>query len=832
MLEIRRFAPGAITIMGFSPMQGGVGRLVTVTGAGFNPDPSQNTVQLNGTAAPALSATSAQLTFAVPSGATTGRITVTNGGNTATSADDFTVATDATVTIVDFTPKLGRAGTPVTISGTGFDPDPINDRVLIGALGVPIGTASATSLSVTARNSSGKVRVYSLLGNATSSDDFFILPGSYSASDVDFTARLLPDGPSQNARVNASGHIALLLFDGTAGQGVTLRATTAASFPSGVQVNAYAPDGRLVGGGTLYSNNDVKWALGTGYLQLLPVTGPYMVVVTPGASDTGTVSLALIREQTGTLGFTDPAQQVTLSSAQNGRYTFRGNQGDLLSLAVPSFQNNPPGGNMAVLVLRANGDWFWLDYVGGPWSFQLPQLPASENYTMRFMPSGTRASTFTVLMSSPLTGALTVDGAATQYQTTRPGQTGRYTFAGTVGQGLTLRVTVGATFPSGVQVYAYKPDGTQVGGATLYNNSDVKLSLGTGAGLLPASGTYAVVVTPGATDTGTVSLTLLSEATGTLVVGATPQQIQLSTAQNGRFAFSGNQGDLLSIGVPSFQNSPPGGDMAVQVLRANGDWFWLDYLGGPWSFQLPQLPASENYTMRFMPSGTHGSTFTVLLSSPLTGTLTVDGAPTQYQTARPGQSGRYSFAGTAGQGLTLRATAGATFPIGVQVYAYAPDGTQVGGGSLLSNSDLKWGLGSGSLQLLPATGTYTVVVTPGATDTGTVSLTLLSEATGTLVVGAAPQQIQLSTGQNGRYTFSGNQGDLLSIGVPSFQNNPPGGDMWMQVLRPTGDGVWWDRVAGPWSFQLPPLPASETYTLRLVPGGTRGSTLTLQLSRP
>src|SRR5207245_1365405 len=54
----------------------------------------------------------------VPTGATTGPVTVTTPGGTATSAASFTVI--PAPTIASFTPTNGPVGTGVTISGTNF----------------------------------------------------------------------------------------------------------------------------------------------------------------------------------------------------------------------------------------------------------------------------------------------------------------------------------------------------------------------------------------------------------------------------------------------------------------------------------------------------------------------------------------------------------------------------------------------------------------------------------------------------------------------------------------------------------------------------------------
>ncbi|MDF0714680.1 BspA family leucine-rich repeat surface protein [Muricauda sp. 334s03] len=83
----------APTITSFSPTSGPVGTVVTVNGTNFSTTAASNTVKIGNTAATvASSPTATKLTITVPEGATTGKISVTVDGDTATSSNDFTVA--------------------------------------------------------------------------------------------------------------------------------------------------------------------------------------------------------------------------------------------------------------------------------------------------------------------------------------------------------------------------------------------------------------------------------------------------------------------------------------------------------------------------------------------------------------------------------------------------------------------------------------------------------------------------------------------------------------------------------------------------------------------
>src|SRR5207245_9938203 len=79
----------------------------------------------------------------VPSGATTGLISVTTPGGTATSATAFTVIPAPTLT--SFTPTSGAVGSTVTITGTAFT----------GATAVTFNGTSAVSFSVNSSTSIG-----------------------------------------------------------------------------------------------------------------------------------------------------------------------------------------------------------------------------------------------------------------------------------------------------------------------------------------------------------------------------------------------------------------------------------------------------------------------------------------------------------------------------------------------------------------------------------------------------------------------------------------------------------------------------------------------------
>ncbi len=100
ILQIKRFTTdpsAAVSITLVSPNKGSVGTEVRIFGKGFSPTPGDNQVAFNGTAATVTAATATSLTTSVPSGATTGFITLTTLLGSATSPEPFTVPADLAI---------------------------------------------------------------------------------------------------------------------------------------------------------------------------------------------------------------------------------------------------------------------------------------------------------------------------------------------------------------------------------------------------------------------------------------------------------------------------------------------------------------------------------------------------------------------------------------------------------------------------------------------------------------------------------------------------------------------------------------------------------------
>jgi hypothetical protein len=139
-------------ITSFSPANGVVGSTVTLTGKNFSTVATENTVMMSGLNAVITSSNTTQITFIVPAGATTGKISIqTQVGQllyTALSATDYTVDSSEPV-ITSFSPASGAVGTVVTITGKNFSSVASDNMILMNNLQIVPISSSATQLVFT-----------------------------------------------------------------------------------------------------------------------------------------------------------------------------------------------------------------------------------------------------------------------------------------------------------------------------------------------------------------------------------------------------------------------------------------------------------------------------------------------------------------------------------------------------------------------------------------------------------------------------------------------------------------------------------------------------------
>ncbi|MES2353170.1 MAG: IPT/TIG domain-containing protein [Pseudomonadota bacterium] len=815
---IKQVASATLSIAEFSPNAGAIGATVTIYGTGFNTTAASNTVKFNGTTATVTAATANQLTTTVPTGATTGTISVANGTSTVSSGSTFTVIAATAPSITSFTPTKGAAGTAVSITGKNFDPSAANDKVRFNGVEAVVTSATAIQVSSTVPNatSSGKITVATSYGTATSATDFFVPPSGYTVADIGKTARTTVGNTALTFNTTTAGKIGLLVFDGAIGQNLGIGISAVGPAGASGRIYIKKPNGQDLMGSVLFDSAGISI-----HLPTLPVTGTYtLVVVPPSAAATVNFVFTLSADIASTLPVNGAVTLASTRIGQSGRYTFTGTAGQHLGLGLNGVTFSPTGGNGTLFIKNPNGQ----DLIAPLWFYTndfpptLPALPMDGLYTVLVTPNTASAVNATLSLSQDFSASLTVDGPATPFSSTRAGQNGRYTFSGQAGQGYSLALPNMVTSPAGgsVNITLLKSDGT------VLNNSYYCTAFSATSGTcdispLPANGTYTIVLDPAGIITTTFDIWLTRNVNaGVLPMNGTAVTYNTTKpGQNGYYTFSGTAGQNLSVVFSG--NTIPSGTLYIWKVdgTAVASRFFNGTVSG--SLDIPPLPANDNYMLMIFVDGVSTGSINLTLKTNASGTITVDGPAVPINLAA-GQNGEYYFAATANQKLGIGIGPFVTTPAGgvMNVYVDNPDGSH------FVDCNAYTSAGVCNVPALPASGTYRLWFDNRGAESISFTATLSSEKVGTLTVDAATNISLSRVGQNARYTFNGQVNQGYGVALTNITTTPAGGSIGITLQK--SDGSVLNNVYSCGGFtatsgncDINPLPATDTYTVILRP---------------
>lgn len=716
---IKTVAVGTVSIAGFSPTQGTAATSVTISGTGFDATtPANNTVKFNTAAAVVVSATATQIVATVPSGATTGPVSVTKASVTATSTGNFIVVASNAPHITNFSPTVGAAGTAVTITGTNFQP-PVGDRVQFNQYQAVVSAATATGIStaVPANSSSGKIQVTTQYGTAISAADFIIPPPGFAAASIGTSGRVPPNATATTVTLTTASKIAVELFDGVTGQYFTLGLSN--DTIAGATVTILNPDGSQLLSATVTPSNPAI------QLPRLPDTGTYTIVIDPGAN-TGSVTMTLALPLTGTLSAGGAALPLAISPAgRRALVTFGGSAGQYITLTASAV--TLPAGTLSIL--NPDGTMLISRSITSSGGALLPRLPLAGTYTVLVNPTGAVSGNITLALVTTAASTLHVNPASYDTLTITDSSPHSLSFNASPGQIFTLAVCwcTTQTRPATLQILA--PDGSVLASAVPGTFTSIPL------GSIPMSGTYSVVVQiPGNAASVPFNFSLTTPVTATLPINAPFSVSTTSPAQGIRLSFSGMAGQNFSLGTQencsNFLNpatitlfKPDGSIALAGFFKADSGCTSGD--SGTGLLYLGPLPSSGIYFVEieagaFFDQGT--LTFDLYdwsSSNWATGLLTVNGSPTSDSLTQPQPGAKLTFTGGANQSLKLsiQETANLTNP---NIQIFAPDGTQYQGYFINGSSCTSpcAGLQTVFFDPLSLAGTYTVLVTPAVSTYG------------------------------------------------------------------------------------------------------------------
>ena len=240
-------SPASLAVGSFTPTSGPPGTAVAIQGAGFS---TATAVAFNGTAAAYAIASGSLIQATVPSGATTGPISVTTPAGRAISSSAFTVTVPVTPpppTISAFTPTSGPVGITVAIQGTGFTSATAVAFNGTRATAYTVASDSLMQATVPSGATTGPISVTTPSGTAISSSAFTVIPAPTIPAPTIRSFSPTSGGPGRHVTItgtNFTGAIAVEL------------GTTVVSFTviSSTQITATVP---------AMSNGRYRWSVTT-----------------------------------------------------------------------------------------------------------------------------------------------------------------------------------------------------------------------------------------------------------------------------------------------------------------------------------------------------------------------------------------------------------------------------------------------------------------------------------------------------------------------------------------------------------------------------------------
>jgi Subtilase family/Fervidolysin N-terminal prodomain len=429
--------------------------------------------------------------------------------------------------------------------------------------------------------------------------------------------------------------------------------------------------------------------------------------------------------------------------------------------------------------------------------------------------------------------------------TTAPEENARLAFDGAAAQRISLKltnVTIGTSGYASAKVSILKPDGSSLVAPTYFGTSGGFVDTKT----LPVQGRYTIIIDPQSSATGSVTLTLFDvppDVSASISAGGPNVTVAPEVpGQNARLTFTGAAGQRISLKLTNVTIGTSGFSSAkVSILKPDGSSLVAPtYFGTSGGFvDLKTLPVAGTYVILVDPqSNAVGEATLTLYDVPpdATGSIVPGGSDATVALTVPGQNGRLTFSGTAGQRVSLRLTNVSIGPSGsasAKVSISTPSG-----GTLVAPTYFGTNGGFVDLTALPATGAYTILIDPQSNSTGGATATpydVPPDASASLAVGGSSATLSMGVpGQNGSATFTGAAGQGVTLRLTNVTIGPSGfSSAKVSILKPDGATLLSPTYFGTSGKTLAlQLPANGEYRIVLDPQSFSTGNATLALTSP
>jgi YD repeat-containing protein len=726
------------------------------------------------------------------------------------------------VSISEFTPNAAPVGTTVLIYGTGFSATPSSNTVTFNGSSATVTAATSTQLTVAVPSAAttGPIGVSAPGGSATTSTSFTVTAASAGAPTITTFSPQIWAGTG-SLTITGTNFDTTLANDRVMLNGLNGSVTNATATSLTVQVPQVASSGHvsvatLAGSATssgdffvppvgyLSSNIQAtaRMTVGGNSLPLsFPAGGKFSLLVfdgTPGHRVGATFSSVVLPN--GSAAMYDPAGARTASAFLDAGYVETGTIGSSSSYTL------------------------------------LVEAPAGN--------TGSATVTLTDIVDPAAT--ITADGPAVTISTTAAGQNGLVTFSGTAGQRISLvasnpMVNNGQSFFCDMNLIFTKPNGSILFPSPIC--AEVGAFIDTT--VLPASGTYTIIVDLANLATGSVTLNLYTvpaDLTGSITAGGSPVTMATSVpGQNASLTFNGTANQRISLigSDVTYGGAPFTCDLNVTILNPDNSVLvpaTCMETGG--YVDTTTLPTTGVYKIQIDPYTASTGSMTLTLNdipADFSGSITAGGSAVTVTTTVAGQNGQLTFSGAMGDRIALLGTnnsySGTPFTCDVTVAILNPDNSVLAPATCMELG------GFIDTTSLPATGTYKVQIDPYSTVTGSLTLTLYSvpaDVTGTITIGGSAVPVSLSAiGQNGSFTFSATANQHISLQVTAVSgfNTTFDCDVNVSILKPDNS-----PLVNPTCMDFggtigsTAIPTTGTYTIFVNPAGPNTGSLTLTLT--
>ena len=701
-------------------------------------------------------------------------------------------------------PVRGAPGTAVTVTGGCFSTVVGENDVQFGGVAAPVISASTHQLiaTVPAGAPTGPVTVHVGADAATSSTEFIVdapvtpLISSLSATVV---------SPGQSVTASGSGFDPAALNDvlSVGRVDAVVQSATAVSLsfqaPTGGsgQVKLRTPGGSTQAGNDVYV---VPWP----YLPSQVVDAERIATgVAKPVSLPGTGKIAMLA--------------FDLASDQFASVSLAANTFGSCALNVYAF--GPYGGTAAsASCIGASG---FVDRFGGTAGTWVVLVATAGG-------AGSVSVTVNAFAADP-TASLAAGGSAVTVGNTAPGQNATFTFTGTAGQRVFLRLssgTLGSDYWATVKVL--RPEQLAV-----LTDTTCGQACDFQPFFLPVDGMYTVLFDPVTTAVGSITARLynvLVDATGPVTIDGSPTTFGNTGAfQNASLTFTGSAGHRIYFQFSS--GTLPNASAYVWVQAPDLTVFLSSKACGTSCYwDTTGLAQTGIYKIFYDPTDMNiGSLTARIYDVPpdTSGSIALDGSPVTFGNTILGQNAKLTFTGTAGHRLYVDFSAGTLPNASAGVWLQKPDlSSQLSTPSC--GAACYW-----DTTGLAQTGTFTIWFDPANTQVGSITARAYdvpADAVFTATVnGPAVTMANTAVGQNAKLTFAGSGGQSVTIGLTAGTLPNASANVWVQkpdltvyqASKPCGTSC---------SFGPLTLPATGTYTVWYTPTAAAIGSLTATIT--